>query len=148
MSENNPKSTGVAREIAESFHCLSCFYPDMRPGLFEGDLHSPTLQEPAQHLLRLMVEAHREQSLRLKLSRRVADQKQAERDRPTPAATPDRRLGVDLNFALLPAVPMLELDLRPLRWGDCRALVAGKDGAATLTRGRPVCPALRAGAGT
>src|SRR5256885_10034892 len=78
------------------------FYPQMRPGFLKGHFHSPTANEPTQHLLRRMIEAGREQGLRLKLIQRIADQHPTDWNRTVSAAIPDRRLGVDFDLALLP----------------------------------------------
>src|SRR5215510_12894621 len=91
------------------------FYSQMRPRLFETYFHSPTTHEPTQNLQRRMVEVGRQQRLRLKLTQRITDQYPTDRDRYIPAAVPDGSLGVDFDLALLPAVPMIDLDLRPLR---------------------------------
>src|SRR5262245_3305099 len=90
-------------------------YSKMRPRLFECHFHPPASHEPIQNLQRPMPEVGRQQRLRLKLTRRIADQHPTDRDWHIPATVPDRRLGVDFDYALLPAVPMINLDLRPLR---------------------------------
>src|SRR5215470_8079232 len=90
-------------------------YFQMRPRFFECHFHPPASHEPIQNLQRLMPEISRQQRPRLKLTQRIADQHPADRDRHVSAAIPDCRLGVDFDFALLPAVPMIDLDLRPFR---------------------------------
>jgi hypothetical protein len=39
------------------------FYPDVRSGLFKGDLHSPTADEPGQDLQRCMIGVSRKRCL-------------------------------------------------------------------------------------
>src|SRR5262245_4081972 len=92
------------------------FYSQVRSRLFEGYFHPPATHEPTQNLQWRMVEVGRKQGLRIKLTQRIADQHPTDRDRQVSAAIPDRRLGVDFDFALLPAVPMIDLNLRPLRF--------------------------------
>src|SRR5262249_55325223 len=91
-------------------------YSQMRPRLFECHFHPPASHEPAQNLQWRMREIGRQQSLRLKHPQRIADQHPTDRDWHFPAAVPDGGLGIDFDFALLPAVPMIDLDLRPLRF--------------------------------
>jgi hypothetical protein len=92
------------------------FHAQMRPGFLKGHFHSPTTNEPIQNLQRRTVKVGRQQRLRLKLTQRIADQHLTDQDRHITAAVPDGSLGVDFDFALLPAVPMIDLDLRPLRF--------------------------------
>src|SRR5215475_6004131 len=91
-------------------------YPQMRPRLFECHFHPPASYEPAQNLQGRMPKIGRQQGLRLKLTQWVADQHPANRGRHIPAAIPDGGLGIDFDYALLPAVPMIDLYLRPLRF--------------------------------
>ena len=63
-----------------------------------------------------MVEVGRKQRLGLKLTQRIADQYSTDWDRHVSRTIPDCRLGVDFDLALLSAVPMPDLDLRPLRF--------------------------------
>src|SRR5215475_96888 len=92
------------------------FYSQMRPRFLECHFHSPASHEPIQNLQRRMREIGRQQRLRFKLAQRIADQHPTDRDWHTPATVPDGGLGIDFDFALLPAVPMIDLDLRPLRF--------------------------------
>jgi hypothetical protein len=46
----------------------------------------------------------------------IADQHPTNRDRHVPATVLDVSLGVDFDLALLPALPMIALNLRPLRF--------------------------------
>src|SRR5215468_6330159 len=70
-------------------------YSQMRPGFLKGYLHAPPTDEPIQNLQRRMVKVGRQQRLRLKLTRRIADQHPTNRDWHIPAAIPDGGLGVD-----------------------------------------------------
>ena len=90
-------------------------YSQMRTRFFECHFHPPASHEPAQDLQRRMREIGRQQRLRVKLTQRIADQYPTDRDWHIPAAIPDCGLGIDFDLALLPAVPMIDLDLRPLR---------------------------------
>src|ERR1051326_1694243 len=91
------------------------FYPQMRPRLFKSYFHAPTPHEPAQDLLRRMIEIGREQSLRIKLTPGIANQHPADRHWTVAATIPERRLGVDFDFTRLPAIPMINLNLSPPR---------------------------------
>src|SRR5215475_3924841 len=91
-------------------------YSQMRPRFFESHFHPPASHEPSQNLRRRMIEIGRQQRLRLKLTHRITDQHPTDRDWHIPTAIPDCGLGIDFDFALLPAVPMIDLDLRPLRF--------------------------------
>src|SRR5262245_26989108 len=90
-------------------------YSQMRPRLFERHFHPPASHEPAQNLQQRMPEIGRQQCLRLKLTQRIADQHPTNRDWHMLAAIPDGGLGVDFDYPLLPTVPMINLDLCPLR---------------------------------
>src|SRR5262249_15053382 len=92
-----------------------CFNPEMRASLFEGDFHSPAPNEPTQNLPRRMIKISRKQGLWFKLSRGVSNQYPPDGARRIPAAIPDGGLGIDLDFTFLPAVPVVDLDLRPFR---------------------------------
>jgi hypothetical protein len=63
-----------------------------------------------------MPEVGRQQRLWLKLTRRIADQYPTARDWHIPPTVPGSDLGVDFDYALLPAVPMIDLDLRSFRF--------------------------------
>src|SRR5215510_3115826 len=91
-------------------------YSQMRPRLFECHFHPPASHEPIQNLQRRMPEISRQQRLRLKLTPWVADQHPTNRGWHIPAAIPDGGLAVDFDYALLPAVPMIDLDPLPLRF--------------------------------
>jgi hypothetical protein len=94
--------------------------PEGAPGQFYrlrlAHLHPPASHEPSQNLRRRMREIVRQQHLWLKLTHRITDQHPTDRDWHIPAAVPDGGLGIDFDFALLSAVPMIDLDLRPLRF--------------------------------
>src|SRR5215475_4497447 len=92
------------------------FYSHMRPRFFECHFHPPASHEPAQNLHRRMIEIGRQQRLRLKLTQRITNQHPTDRDWHISAAVPDGGLGIDFDHTLLPAVPMIDLDLRPLRF--------------------------------
>jgi hypothetical protein len=64
-----------------------------------------------------------------------------------PAAVPDRCLGVDFDFALLPAVPMFDLGFRLFVLGSSSACCE-EGRREPFTHGRPYCPAFRPGAGS
>jgi hypothetical protein len=86
-------------------------YSQMRPRLFECHFHTPASHEPIQNLQRRILEIGRQQRLRFKLTQWVADQHPTDRDWHTSATVPNGSLGVDFDHALLPAVPMIDLDL-------------------------------------
>src|SRR5215813_508481 len=93
-----------------------CLYSQMSAGFFKGHFHPPATDKPTKNLQRRMIKIGRKQRLRIKLTQRIADQHPTDRGRHIPAAVPDGGLGVDFHFALLPAVPMIDLKLRPLRF--------------------------------
>jgi hypothetical protein len=70
-----------------------------------------------------MPEVGRQQRLRLKLTQRIAAQHITDRDRHIPSTLPDGGLGVDFDFALLPPVPVFNLNLRPLRFRIVESLL-------------------------
>jgi len=121
------------------------FYSKMRPSLFKGHFHSPTADEPTQNLQRRKPEVGGQQRLRLKFTRRISDQYPADRDRQVSAAIPDRRVGVDFCFALLPAIPMTDLDLRPFRFAIVERLLRRRAARAFYTWAAHL-PGLRLGA--
>src|SRR5262249_34363940 len=90
-------------------------YSKMRPRLFECHFHPPASHEPIQNLQRRMPEVGRQQGLRPKPTRRMADKHPPVGEWHIPATVPAGGLGVAFDYALLPAVPMINLDLRPLR---------------------------------
>src|SRR5262245_54679630 len=86
-------------------------YSQIGPRLFECPFHPPASHEPIQDLPRRMLESGRQQRLRFKLAHRIADQHQTDRDWHTSATVPNGSLSIDFDYALLPAVPMIDLDL-------------------------------------
>src|SRR5215470_1765924 len=93
-----------------------CLYSQMSASFFKGHFHPPAADEPTQDLQRRMIKIGRKQRLRIKFTQRIANQYPTDRDRHISAAVPDRRVSVDFDLALLPAVPMIDLGLRPPRF--------------------------------
>src|SRR3954452_10127983 len=71
----------------------------MRPGLLERGLHLPTLNKPAQDLVRVLVGIGAEQGLRVEPAERVTHQPPADRNDGQSSMAPDRGAGAQVNGA-------------------------------------------------
>src|SRR3954469_24874480 len=87
----------------------------MRPGLLERGLQLPTLNEPAQDLVRVLVGVGAEQGLRAELAKRVTHQYPPDRHDGQSSMAPDRGAGAQVNGALAPAIPARHQGVLPDR---------------------------------
>ena len=87
----------------------------MRPGLLEGGLQLPPLNEPAQDLLRVLIGIGAEQGLRVEPAQRVTHQHPPDRHDGQSGMAPDRGAGAQLNRALAPATPARHQNVPPDR---------------------------------
>src|SRR3954447_15460157 len=119
----------------------------MRSGLLERGLQLPTLNEPAQDLVRVLVGIGAEQGLRVEPAKRVTHQHPPDRHDGQSSMAPDRGAGAQVNGALAPAY-------QPGTSACCQTVPASmstwdKFGSRLpLVRGRPTVPGRRGGAGS
>ena len=114
--------------------------------LFKSHFHPPAPHKPSSYLRRRRLDLGRAESLRRERLERVTHQYPANRDRRMPGLVPKRGFAVDLDLALVAAIPVLDLQLFPFRLGVCQPLLGRRGRRAPLLRGRPFWPGLRSGA--
>src|SRR5262249_16613582 len=90
-------------------------YPEMRSGLFKGDLHSPTAHEPGQDLQWGMVGVGRKKCLRFVFALWITYQYPMNRDRLMSAFVPQTGFAIDFDLPFTATVPILNLNFRPPR---------------------------------
>jgi hypothetical protein len=122
----------------------------MIPGLPEGDLHLPTLDEPAHDLQRVAPWiGAQQQRLRVEPALRVAQQHPADRHDRQPGVAPDGGGGADLDGPLALAVPAGPgTTTLTQRVSSSTRTAASFGRRAPLVRGRPTVPGWRGGAGS
>src|SRR4051794_8095760 len=141
-SENSARSAGVVRRMARSDHCLWLeavlpTHPEVPTSLFEGGLHPPSANKPAQDVDRRGLRVGAEEGLRLLLATWVAHQHPADRH-PCAAVRPECGAGGDIEAAGAVAIPAINSNPAPTRAPVAQAL--GQAGLPRPLHWRPTSP--------